>query len=71
MAMSLLCVACWGAFLTDSALPDGVMAPQRSVSERRYMPGAAPRVLCMLTCLICQAPTEQVLAFPPLYMCWY
>ena len=36
-----------------------------------YMPGAAPRVLRMLTCLICQAPTEQVLAFPPLYRCWY
>lgn len=31
--MSLLCVACWGAFLTDSALPDGIMAPQCSVSE--------------------------------------
>lgn len=35
------------------------------------MPGMAPRVLHMLTCLICQALMEQVLAFPPLYRCWY
>ena len=30
------------AFLTDSALPDGVMAPQHSVSERQLYAGCGP-----------------------------
>lgn len=40
--MNLLCVACGGTFLADSALPDRVMAPQRSISEHRMYVGYCP-----------------------------